>query len=565
MPLQIVDYDDMATHQLVKTLLIQPMEALVAALLSYGVGFGEIPLFLVLDEIANLEGSQDQPDIPSAIRRAIRLFRHCKVWSFFLSTRKPLTYLAPSTAADRSWRISNEGLLRIRPYFAFATSLGVKNRMAVNRAEELTKPLAEFNHVRHMAGFGRPLWAAYLSEAAADGAGSLQDVSGEVMRSKVIRKLLGKHSYDSEQQGQILAILSARLTLNLCFNTASLSDLEERLIDWHLRWVKDIHSKSGYVTSATLQEPTVSEAATAVFCRNIQTSWSQSIKNMHEQSYSNGAVNRGNSGELVAQMILCMGRDHAFQGSKGGSVFLPKSPHHMKFAAAINVEAFLAALFVDAHIILNSPATVNTGGGDSKDPTLTVAGVFEHAVINFTHFIDTAAELEGPNMLDFLHGLLMQQAAAQLKPGQDVLDLLIPVYRGDINAPFDPAQLAALAIQVKNRKGQSNFNTSKDTTRREFFQEKLGMIPVIAIMLDLGHESRLYKSNVSPNTSCYKTHFSFHVAGNGPKTFLPVTDGMEKVLRKILGVPGTEKVDDQAELSELNELFNAHSFSERFP
>jgi hypothetical protein len=64
--------------------------------------------------------------------------------------------------------------------------------------------------------------------------------------------------------------------------------------------------------------------------------------------------------------------------------------------------------------------------------------------MNFTHFVSTTTTLEMTKCRNMLHRLLREQAALQLAPQQELWDLLIPIYRGDINALFDRNRVTAM-------------------------------------------------------------------------------------------------------------------------
>jgi hypothetical protein len=103
------------------------------------------------------------------------------LWFFILSTESKVEYLLPP---DRLTREEEEGVdysnapsarspgddlylgpvLRLFPPFvAFRLDVEDKRLMQfpMARAIELSKPMADFSKLEHMAIFGRPLWRAY--------------------------------------------------------------------------------------------------------------------------------------------------------------------------------------------------------------------------------------------------------------------------------------------------------------------------------------------------------------------------------------------------------------------
>ena len=571
----------MKDHPLVQSLLLQPLKGFTDQLRNIGLGKGVPPLFFCFDEISNLqdphtkESGYSDLNVPVALKRVISMMIDIPVWSFVLSTRKPLTVLAPPVTRDPSSRVRSALRIPVRPFFAFTTGVGQRIRMQTQRAQELSRPLSDFSLVQNVCQHGRPLWQSY-------GDTRESPMSSIEIRSMVLSKLLDRQGNpiptpDLEARSDVLAILSARLTLDLVFNDDDSSVLEETLIHSKLRVITDIDPTTDYVKSAWVEEPIVSEACAGYFSGDRSTSlcrekWLDSLTLLYDQCLTVGLVDRGRTGELVGQMLLLMGRDNVFANDKDDRSARPDG-NNLTWASPFKLSTFLELTFTKCDDILKTPARIyamNPQSGKSEelppDGSRTTATLLGQGWLNFTHFVDTDQSLTKEELPEFLHGLLMHQAAAQLKPGQPGLDLLVPIYCGNPKLPFDRANLGALAIQIKNSKDRNVWNLDSEKLQKIMPYIFPDDMPVLAIMLELGVETTPRKSTIEATRSYRNNLFSFRIIDKSQATFKFMSNAkLVKLINKILKARDYEETDPQARVWTGNLPFRRHTFAARYP
>jgi hypothetical protein len=76
--------------------------------------------------------------------------------------------------------------------------------------------------------------------------------------------------------------------------------------------------------------------------------------------------------------------------------------------------------------------------------------------MNFLSFTSTDEYLTADSFERLCYMLLRRCSALQLAPLQKSYDHLLPFYDGDPDLPFDPINVGAILVQVKNRKDGSS-------------------------------------------------------------------------------------------------------------
>lgn len=186
--------------------------------------------------------------------------------------------------------------------------------------------------------------------------------------------------------------------------------------------------------------------------------------------------------------------------------------------------------------------------------------------MNFNSFTDTNVELEPESIRDFCQHLLCGQAALQCSHDQPAIDLLVPMYRGDIKNKFDPHQLAVLVVQVKNKIKKTPLNVEKG---KGFYQTLFGhrsgnpAIPVAVLAMDLSCPPLKDGTHVQACPSFDEHVFAFHLTGHTMETYKYVLEDTRLCLTKILNSERSEgKL--QSKFSSQNLLFDRHSWSTRY-
>lgn len=557
---------------------MQTLLAKIAALQSQDSGKGKgkadsflpklppIQFFLMFDEISKIACCDDDGRLYAALRRVLRALSQYKVWTFVLSTRSPLHHITPQASLDPSARIESGELERITPYYSFPLDVGAHSHFAsgvaasegtasegavtegaasaagavelvstmtgvTNRTAQRLDQLAS---AAHMTLYGRPLWLAH------------RDSPCQILRSFALRKLLCSSSFNTRDHQQVFAVLSSRLCLDPCTKNEGTVEFSEQAVNNHLRIILALDNTGSRIATTTPAEPVVAEAAAYLMVEDgSRDLWGGAICTLVASLLQPGLVDKGRAGELVARTLLTMAHDDAAHANSS-----PNS--EFKYARPIKVTAFLDHLFTKE--IYN--AIYN-----SQPEAFKI-----HGWINFTHFTQTDQKICPCDMQELLHNLIYSQCALQLSPVQPVWDLLVPVYYGEIDKPFDIRKLSAIFFQVKNRVSKSHLFLS-ESDYRPFFPEQAIMesqLPVLSILLDLG------VGNVPvPMTLAHLDQprvYGWHIQGSGQETFSCVSKGSRaQEIKKLMSNTVDVGPDTQLTMSNYNMRYRRHNWAERFP
>jgi hypothetical protein len=115
---------------------------------------------------------------------------------------------------------------------------------------------------------------------------------------------------------------------------------------------------------------------------------------------------------------------------------------------------------------------------------------------------------------------MYSQAALQLCPNQKDWDLLIPIYFGNRDEPFDSSKLSAMAVQVKNSKRGNLISTGMASI--EFPTKPLA---IIYLLLDLGLKENRVNYQVERVKKKPIIVHCIHAIGYNASTFeCPISD-----------------------------------------
>ena len=455
------------------------------------------------------------------------------MWSFFLSTNSALTKVAPATTDDLSTRTQERRYTRVTPFFSFPVNVGMSQCLKENTSNQLTKPLCQFATIEHMALFGRPLGKAYTMEACS------------TVRDIVLKKVFNQQ-FDTSNVHHIFALMSYRVCTQPCMNNKGVAALCEQGVNSHLRVILEMDSENGLVATTTPSEPEVCEALAYLLnsTGGNMGMWSSSLQTLVNKLLSPGLVDRGRTGELAMRVLLILARDRLLAKSK--------SNYPYSFSLPFTLPSFLEALF-GKHI---SEGILSAGARPGAQAT--AQQVFKSSCLNFTHFLATETHPSAETMSDLLHGLMLQQAALQMKfNGQD-WDLLIPVYLGDPEAPFDRSQLTAFLIQVKNR-----ITTKPWVVPEGKYTKLFPKVPILAIIVEWGAG----KADCQQLQSTYNEIFIFRVTGHGQETYdLLRENSLELSMKQLLGVNHDTAAGLQKSISAQVDVFkHSHRWQDCYP
>lgn len=398
----------------------------------HGCSAGQPLLVVAMDEISNILRSEESGDITQglyvALNRVISCLKDFRIWFFFLSTESRIDILVPIDGLDHQSenfveRTSSRSVInvpdfgtdepkmdvlkRVPPFFGLEMNIGIKKRMSKAKDEELKTPVCDFASERHMALFGRPLWSASSKNA-------------DRMIALAKKKIVGSsNSYNPDDPHHVFAVLSFRLSLDVCVqNTVSLP-LSRTAVNSFMRTIVQMDQELGVLNTRTPAEPVLAKAAMIHLCdeNNI---WRRSIRTWIGDLLEKGLVSKGMKGELFVRFVLVLAHDII---------------RRKNFPTTFSVSDFLDALFGDS--LGDQIKKINQQILDAK--------------MNFSYFTATNESLSTETTPSLLRDLMSCMAALQLAPEQEMFDLLIPCQTGSGADAYDESKSIVVAIQVKNR------------------------------------------------------------------------------------------------------------------
>lgn len=161
---------------------------------------------------------------------------------------------------------------------------------------------------------------------------------------------------------------------------------------------------------------------------------------------------------------------------------------------------------------------------------------FLNGIICFNHFLD---QLDVLQTNDILYNLIARCAAARLRTGFPLFDLLIPVILPD-------GSIGSILIQVKNNKNASNNSHTESMLQRDVFAEN-SLFPTdirwdndhcLKILMSLGKQLKK-----KPEEAYFHENGTLVVSGISKKVYPCLNDNISSKLEVLLDLQRTEMKD----------------------
>lgn len=388
-------------------------------------------LVMVFDEASSLlkpDGSGNpDPGRYYALNRIISCLKTFPIWFFFLSTESQVGVLMPANDTERTGNYANDSSARIAipgrtslerfaPFLALQLDVEDRKRMmnrlgSDSKTKEIQKKMNEFAQPEHMAMFGRPLWFGY---------------NPDEMNKLAKLKLVGGRQgtvYDAKNVHHVFAALSFRLSLDVCLQNPRTHPLARTAVNSFMRVVISMDQNTGVLDTITPSEPVVAKAAMEHLCEKVN--WSDSIRTLTEELLDKGLIDKGLKGELYSRFLLILAQD--WLRTENASL--------LKSVPTFTVQQFLKSLYAKDHY----------------ESILLLPSEILDARMNFNHFVPASENLSREVIPELLHDLLRRSAGMQLAHDQPTYDIMIPIYFGDPDEPFEVSCCGVIQVQVKNK------------------------------------------------------------------------------------------------------------------
>ena len=227
---------------------------------------------------------------------------------------------------------------------------------------------------------------------------------------------MGVRSNHSHSRSKLAAI-SARVLIEFEPRRESAKHLEMELIESHMKIAYSIPVHQEFLRLGTPSEPILAEAAAQYMSRLSD------IPPVLADYSSNGLVEKGESGELAARLLLITAYDNAVKN---------KQLRSKLFSDPVSLFSFLRELFGEdnCQILFKSTCTRSAPATRSRVQTtvsseLPFEAMYKHAYVRFTHFarFDKANEINTRTIpAAFIRGM-----AVQCDKNHESIDIVVPI------------------------------------------------------------------------------------------------------------------------------------------
>jgi hypothetical protein len=421
---------------------------------------GRKPLLFVFDEASNLlasavVGEKTESFANSFLRRMRGFARKFPQTNpvflvILVDTNSSVTNFQPIGLRDPSARELRPVTL-LPPFILRGTSDLFVEKMQDMDLTELSRP-------RYIFSFGRPLWAANLSDSF-DIVGLIHFAAG---------KLCNNSEYSKELSDiEAIAALGPRFAIDV----SPQNELSSKLVASFMRTALDISEDRSMILSMYISEPILAEASRWILNspQRLNQAFLSLIKSM-----KNGAVLDGYRGELVGRIILILAHDRAEK------LEVTQDAKELKAVRITTVGNFLSSLF--------GPAVLQKVRAEAA--LRDINELLEYRIF-CSHFSLVGKLPDRTQLLACLQrsmGILCHRNAT-------AIDAIIPICRGNVASKEN---ISFIVIQIKNYSSSTDPNKALADTNLECKRTGLdsGGHPFVALHMQLGNENKPDNSSV---------------------------------------------------------------------
>lgn len=271
----------------------------------------------------------------------------------------------------------------------------------------------------------RRFYSSYLSrkenEKDTDIASSLMTI--------VMMKLLGKDlSLEDPTPATLdassIAVLSARLLLDLSPSSSKSRKYEEEQVRAHMRMVYSVHQDRVVLVTGSSPEPLIAEASARimnyVFQDQKQTRY-MDLWGLLAQFIDEGLLAQGTIGELIGRVLSIFAMDRAINDLP------PNEQCQLIYQTPVRVTAYYKALLTDdAWERLRESTPANRSKLTAAEAKVTFEDAFDDAYVHFSHW--AKANDATPLCDRYAWALWLRGTAVLCQLNQELTDRAIPIF-----------------------------------------------------------------------------------------------------------------------------------------
>ena len=203
---------------------------------------------------------------------------------------------------------------------------------------------------------------------------------------RIVRtKLSGRNELDSPAilDTSSIAILSARLLLDLSPSASMARKYEEELVRSHLRMLYSVHENQETIVTGSSPEPLIAEASaelmhSSVIINGKETPFMEVWK-LLVQFVERGLLPQGTIGQLLGRVFSIFAMDRAIEGTS--------TKRELKYQTPVTVAEYYQALLTDeAWKILKDSTPANCSSLTEESREKRFEDVFADAYFHFSHY-----------------------------------------------------------------------------------------------------------------------------------------------------------------------------------
>ncbi len=277
--------------------------------------------------------------------------------------------------------------------------------------------------------------------------------------------------------------------------------IEENLVASHMRIVYSVQEDRDCLYSGYPSEPILAEAAARQM--NVVGSESSGALETLGKRLTDGILNKGEHGELVARFLVTLAYDKAAQRAQ--------EPGRPRFSRPVSVIHFIEELFqpdVATKFLDSFPNNV----GGREEGRQSFRDRFSPSLIRFTHFLKMGSS--GKSTAAVALGAFIRGAAIICRTGEKAVDFILPVLLDKADGhPLRKENMSGLFFQVKNRaQAGSVANYEIDERTLGFFPQGAERRTYVSIVMELAAQQPAVPTRKRPGRGAKTTG----LAGEAP-------------------------------------------------
>ncbi|KAI9356586.1 hypothetical protein DFJ73DRAFT_958317 [Zopfochytrium polystomum] len=450
-------------------------------------------------------------------QKAVQSFANkSRAFVISMDTKARMPEVAPVNRVDAAERLSVAGedqKRNFRPLFLFGSvDIGLLSSYGLNDTDAFS-PKQYLSH-------GRILWRALM-----DASFPIQKV-----RELAVSKLAGGGKVSFDSTPKITATMAASFIRARVSYLVYQSELSSELIASNMWWCMSISEERDHIVAGMPSEPILADAA-ALWMHNAENRLE--ILKLFSYLSSRSAVDVGHSGEIVAQLLLILGRDAAvwkacknLSNETKSELAKNRNPQEIcrliVYYGLIGLKEFLeSTLQASAASDLRRESKARSHYANLPDPMAV-------GKVSFTHFVQLFDSVTDMAVLALLFA---RGAAVWCRVGTVGVDLIIPVLMPDRNNEYviHADNMTYVLVRVKNNAdcakdknfqhsataGNSALSCDLDTVPRHMylslflsFGGKTANVEILEPMRDLPN----LKAKLPPSS----TLFNYVIPKDGP-------------------------------------------------